>query len=598
VKTAQRAPGTSQVTGGGKRAVVFALARAEGRRLLRHPLVVTGAVMSGAMFVLTTWDSAPVLGRDDILIGAALLPFAATVFLAENMAALRSRRDGTEELYEGLVAPPAARTEGHLLSVLWPLGLGVGLVLAMTGFLLANHPVGLLSLLELAVGPVLVALLGALGILLSRWWPWTAAGPIVLVALASVQVALIAQITPSDSLTRYRWLAPWNPLSTYGEPSPELVVRPSGWHLLYLVGLVAVFGAGAAARHRPRRGALVTVSAGLLLLLTGGIVQLQSPSSAAIQRMVALVEHPLANEACRTSLGVTYCAYRNYAPWISRWQNAISPVLQRVPPEARPAGVILVQALDPFGSDVERRLPPNIAAHLYGAPAFDPDPTIRPGTTWGRGADEGRDQLVLGLIVASRAVGLPATPAQIVLTDADYHRLNRNGTPGGTARPGGHWDQCETTGQSRAVVALWLAAQANVGTAGALRAAVASTPYGIQVQREGDRVVGWGTSGPFANGLNAYPFYQVMRNFPIIWGEAEAIYAARLLDQPADRVAAVFRRNWGVLTDPETKTAVLLQEFGLRALPTFAEQLRQVGEPPARAAALAQQYLFGTVPCR
>ncbi len=70
----------------------------------------------------------PVIPRDDIGISYTLLPLAAATLLTANWAALRNRRHGTEELYESLPTPTVQRTAAHLLSVIAPIGLALGIV--------------------------------------------------------------------------------------------------------------------------------------------------------------------------------------------------------------------------------------------------------------------------------------------------------------------------------------------------------------------------------------------------------------------------------------------------------------------------------------
>jgi len=90
----------------------WAMARFEGRRLLRHPLFVLGAIVSVGLFGFVTWKAAPVLQADAILIGGCLLPTAAMTLLAANLAVLRSHRHGTDELYDGLATTRGLSSAG------------------------------------------------------------------------------------------------------------------------------------------------------------------------------------------------------------------------------------------------------------------------------------------------------------------------------------------------------------------------------------------------------------------------------------------------------------------------------------------------------
>src|SRR5207245_350930 len=135
------------------RSPVLALARAEGRRLVRHPILLASIPFCAGTFVLVTWNHAPVLSRDDILMGLALLPFA-----------------------------------------------------------------------------------GAL----ARWWRAALAGPVGVVALAAMEIFLVWQTSagrPENDPNPVRWLAPWVPIAVSGDPPRELVIRPSGWHLVFIVSV-------------------------------------------------------------------------------------------------------------------------------------------------------------------------------------------------------------------------------------------------------------------------------------------------------------------------------------------------------------------------
>src|SRR5207253_1374204 len=101
-----------------------------------------------------------------ILTGLSLLPVAAGTFLAANLAALRSRRHRTDELYDSGVMTPADRTTGLLLALLWPVGISAVLAAGELISLLVRRPVGSPSVVELLVGPAIVLLGGTLGVAL------------------------------------------------------------------------------------------------------------------------------------------------------------------------------------------------------------------------------------------------------------------------------------------------------------------------------------------------------------------------------------------------------------------------------------------------
>lgn len=170
------------------RPVVLALARIEGRRLLRHPFVLAAPLIPLVAFLQYLLDDGQTDAGYEWSLLVPYMPVAAAVLVAVNLAALRPRRDGAEELYRSLPAPASARTAGHLVSLAWAVAAAALLVaIALPAFLSKGNP---LPGMALAVTtPALVALCGALGLALARWLPHPAAatvGVVAVFALANV----------------------------------------------------------------------------------------------------------------------------------------------------------------------------------------------------------------------------------------------------------------------------------------------------------------------------------------------------------------------------------------------------------------------------
>lgn len=168
------------------RPIVLALARIEGRRLLRHPFVLAGALIPLVAFLqfLISDDA------DADYAWTLLVPFmsvSAGVLVAVNLAALRARRDGAEELYRSLPAPSSARTAAHLVSLVWAVAVAAGLVAIAVLIALSNgNPLPAAD--QAVTTPALVALCGALGLALARWLPHPGAatvGVVIVFALAN-----------------------------------------------------------------------------------------------------------------------------------------------------------------------------------------------------------------------------------------------------------------------------------------------------------------------------------------------------------------------------------------------------------------------------
>lgn len=272
------------------RDAVLALARIEGARLARHPVVLAGAALSVA-FALSFTDAVSIGGDYFMLIGPPLLPLALATLIAANLAALRSRRAGTGELYGAAPAPARTRTLAQLLALAWPAGLAVALVaVGFAGFGawdgLQITPDGRLATpgpVELAQGPLAVAVLGALGVALARWVPHPAAGAVAGVGLLVFQMPfmmwnlqpaagwLLPIVNPAQSI---RPDSSW-PCST-GQSWPCLFdgFAPLGWHLAYLVGVAVLLGVVALLRDGRRRADAPLAAAAVAAVLVAGILQL------------------------------------------------------------------------------------------------------------------------------------------------------------------------------------------------------------------------------------------------------------------------------------------------------------------------------------
>lgn len=492
---------------------VRALALIEGRRLLARPSVLGGVVLSLLAMVTSTWSVAPVLNRDDVTATGALLVASAATLLAANLAVLRSRSHGTDELLRSMPVPARARTLATMIAVAGPAALaGV----CAGGFLLwraADSAVTAPDPFEVAAGPVLVALGGCLGIALARWLPSTAVAPVVVVGLAALEFAINVSTTGIEWGGRVKWLAPF--VGQQGV-ARELLVRPTGWHLVYLSALVAAVACLALLRHPgATRSTITAITLAVTVLVAAGAAQLR-PLDAARQPAARAAQLAVdARQDCQRRGSVTYCALPAYRPWIGRWAAVVEPVLARLPADVRVRPLTIRQ--DVVGTNLEflgGREPDRSAAPSRSQ--------VRPGLWWGRGAGEGRYQFGLALGVASLAVGL---------------------SPDGAAAPDGGLQSCTAAGQGRAVVAMWLAGHASDQSARYLRATVAALPSdSAEIYFD----------GPHGQPVGSLQF-----------GAGEAVAALPLLERPRAQVADLVDRHWDVLTDPATSTdrAVRLLEL-------------------------------------
>ncbi|MEG3631990.1 ABC transporter permease [Streptomyces poriticola] len=357
----------------GARAVV-ALARFESRRLLRNVLVV-GAFLAYAGWVVWrdrgAWDGYPALQDADRATQAGPMLVALAVLLAANHAALRPRRHGTEAQLSVLVLPAASRTAAHVLSVV-PVALLTAVCVTGQFAWAALRPgaVGHGSPAELAVGPLTVLLLGAVGVLLARVVPAPLAAPLLAVGLLFVFGSGVLSIGGA----RTEWLAPV--VSEWGvQPLPsELLGRPAGWHALYLAGvaLCAGFLAVLAAGGRGpavRAGVAVTLVMGLV----GAVAQtvaVPSGLAAARERASAAPEEV---QECVERGRHTYCAFPEWVPRAGAWAEVADRVQSLAGGSAHERPLLVRQRIEArYGLETDSAI----------APAARPG-EVSVGTAWG-----------------------------------------------------------------------------------------------------------------------------------------------------------------------------------------------------------------------
>ena len=597
-------------------AVAWQLARREGRRMLRHPVMWFGAVLSLVIFGFFTWHAAPVLHRDDVFMAAALLPLAAATLIVANLAASRATRNATDELYETTSSTPGLRIVGHIASLAYALALALALIGVMFVYLLLDAPVGTPRIAEIAVGPLTVVLFGTVGITIGRWNPHPALGPMAVVVGGALQYMLIQPIVGSiatNSTVRNPsgWLAPWVPMSMTGEVPSELVIRPAGWHLLYLTGIILIF-LGAALISRGSRARLLPLFlGGTAALVLGTVGQLTPASASQRAELVALMEHPEDHQTCEERDGVTYCAYPAYIGWIDRWAAPIEGALEQVPVADRPDDLIVRQS---FGSYFEGPVdvPEEVLERAFrmkqrGRSDDGPGTTIWTGVRWGRGATEGGFAIGLALAVSMEALDFPATRAEMILTADESQRFRETVVPTidepfrdkamRMSKPGRREYSCTTSLQARTLAAMWIAAQSTPATRAAVKSAVADQPYGLSIYDvNGKRRASY--VGPF---LPLYPEIPPPMWDRVTFGDAEFHYAARLLDRPDDEVGEILQSQWEELEDPTTLTSTILDDLDLTAHKSVEQQVADLPADvkPERGRRMWNPYAYyvQTIPC-
>jgi len=240
-------------------ASIRAIGRIEARKMLLHPSFLIGTafgllIMRGAIGGSGSPDIGLMENLRWLALGCLTGLIVATVLTA-NVAALRSRRSGTQELFGSLPAPPETLTGGLLTGVLLGPVLIATLLTALGWLVFRSDPdIAPYMNLFLAVQfPLTIAGLGTIGIGVGRWIPSLFGGPIVIAV---------------HMFTGLLWAVPWIlPSSILGSKAP--------WHLIYLFAAITTWVALAFARDR-RTAWRFAVAAGAFTIGVGAAL-LQVP---------------------------------------------------------------------------------------------------------------------------------------------------------------------------------------------------------------------------------------------------------------------------------------------------------------------------------
>lgn len=541
------------------------LGRVELRRLAKHPATLIGFVLAClAMWNLNT-GTAPVLNRAGATTSLPLALIAAGGMIAAADASARMWKTERSEALDITPASERARTFGLLVASIGPFALALGLqAVALIGVSL-DQPVTTLDWWDVTTGPLVVLLGTVIGVAAGRWAPSRVTGPVALVVVAAITVALSSYGVLQNAGQGARWLAPIVPL----EFDPyELSFRPTRSHVLYLLGLIGAFVSLAALRGRMRHTwlplATLLVSVGMTVVTAGE--QLAAYEDFDYEAVLTKYLPSDADFVCRQSGSVEYCASPGYEQWINEWDALVQPVLELAPPDVanRPLQVTQypTRALDLLFDGSSGR-------------DVDPPPGLATGMWWGRrpGGNEWGGAWPFGMALGTSAwaVGLP-----LELTRGQWiHEYDENGqiasaefVPGTEGVPEDQTSSivCTTLNQGRAMIALWMAAQASPVTEQHLRNKIEDPDQPIfedWVNDEGETVTLYvGVAQSFDVG-QPYPWYA------LDIANHEAYYAYQLLDHPSEEVAGLIIQNWDYLIDPSTDTREALAVFGLEPVPGY-----------------------------
>jgi hypothetical protein len=385
---------------------VAALARAEARHLLRSPFLAGGVLLATALGAVLSWTRMPIWDEASETAGTCTLVLAAALLLATHLAAGRDHRAGAGEATGSMPATRVRRRLGLIVAV--PIaGLSGALVYALLlAVLLPARPVGRFDPWAALAVVVIPAIGAALGLLTGWLLPNAVTGPLAVLATALALSATSVLGTGPASYGEQLWPVPAVPWEVGAG-------RPTGWHLLYLVMVLAAVLTAATGRSWVKSSAVVLVA---VLLAAGFTVQRQV--GAQPQVIFDSMEERYTGPGvltCQTHRDVRYCALPRFTGWIPAWRAAVEPVAALLPATAARPTVRQIG-----GADNRKPMVPG-------------RPEMVTSTRWGRvGAWAQDSRTGMARSWAAAAVGLGDRDIDI--------------------------DGCDGSGQHRAVVGLWLLA--------------------------------------------------------------------------------------------------------------------------------------------
>ena len=498
--------------------VVRGLARVEAGRLLRHPSFLIGTALSALLVDAAAYTNIlPEVDRSAVI---ALVLLAWATLIATNLAALRSRRDGTDELFGSLPTPASVRTAGHLVSGLAAVPVAAVILGGYIAYVMVDGGIGSPNVAELLVGPLLVAGGAMLGVLVARWAPHPMVAPLAVVATLFVQGKL-----SESNVSPFRWMA----FSADGVGLDDGNAFPGqvDWHVLFLLGTIAIAAALALSRHGFSRPVGTFLVGAVAVSGVAAFAQTRPLSGTDARRQALALTSP--ELVCQTREGVRYCVPSGYEIRAGQWEGPVQAVLARVPNPVRDRGLVVsMREPNVVGNTDCKPMPmlqmvsPRVRALLTPEQVWPADNAVHPWRywPWDPGCSFTDHGTVLSVQVGSWAVGLP--PAQ-------------SATP-----------PCAASGQARSVLALWLAGQSAPGAPDAL----------AEVLRTSERV---GAGDTLSFDSNNWP------NWGVAFAHTDVATALALLDRNPDEVGTVVLRHWDRLTDPSTPSSELASLVGLPA---------------------------------
>jgi hypothetical protein len=276
---------------------VTALALAEGRRVVRNPLIWVSLVPT-VFWVRATMRHD---GGEDLLfllIGYGLGLTGFVMVTTVVIATLRGRLEHTEELLGTLAVGPDRRSIGHAGSTLALAAIGAVVTVVLLAVLRPADPLGtwdpsdtgvLLdvprpNVAQLVQGPLAIVAVATFAIALVRWLPtWLVLAPMLYLLMVQMLFMGTFHGVPADG---GRWMFPLGsgvvngPWSGCGPDDELCTLAVDGfdrltpwWHAAYLVSLAGLFTVVAVLRHRRDRVTWTWFGASLAVVIVVTAIQ-------------------------------------------------------------------------------------------------------------------------------------------------------------------------------------------------------------------------------------------------------------------------------------------------------------------------------------
>lgn len=554
------------------RAIAWRLAVFEGRRLLRHPATWLGFLLALAM-VDNALHHLPVLPREATTLGTDVLPLVVGVLFVTFLATSRAGRDDTVELFDTAPTSRPTRVAGATGTLAWALGIGVVWTGGAVALLYARGGVGSPAAADLAQPILLVACGAATGVALGSWLRRPVYLLVAFAVLGGIQIVLNGgDGGPEHTLAPALLGTPMTP--------PQFLVRPVGWHLVYLTGLAGLAAVVAVLRHGASRLRLVAAAVALSLVGAGGAAQLAAqPTFSDLEELVVTSRD--AQLPCVQRDAVETCTLAGFEGLGGVWTRPLTTVVAAAPAAASSFGRVRIEQRtgDWLVTETMFRWFPRDQAHAFqlSSPSFqEPDPVLpdvpRPDTLVIDDRFTPRQEFALAAFAGRRLAGIPDVDvASHTMSEEDvadlreYAGLSTGNGQGADVRSlpeAGSTvrfpQRCWLAGQAREVVAVWLAAASSPRYADELRDLVARDPvYNVQIQ---DGVVTRHSDSNLTE-LRLGPM--------LLWSKIGTNFALQLLDIPGagERLMA----DWDRWTAPSATTDDLVSAFDLEPLPTWEQ---------------------------